>query len=268
MNNITTVDTAILEDANFSTQATVQDSIEGSGNKKKRLPKGEKIPDIGLSSFVTFKETETSIEIYPAPTAIANTNGKRPVLTLGNIPLPAGVPAPAKAITLLYGFRDALEEMKMQYATASQKGHELVKVEFNLQVNTTAPNTGIVVGTAREEDLPRSRFLNILRLDINLQREIMDALNDKLSYESRTTKKAATYFERIVDAGGRPDLLCDVIRETPIYAHINSVVYSVPDGTPLGRKVCTVFDTTDAINLITRGDAPFDIELPKLVRKG
>lgn len=229
-------------------------------------PKTGKISSIGLAGFISFKHTGRSIDFYPDPMAMSQPAGGRPLITLGNVPLPPGVPAPLNAITLLYGFRDALDEMKLQYKVAAENGYDVVKVEFNLQINTDSPDTGIVIGTVHEDVLHRSRFLNVLRLDIDMQRSLLDQVNNLMKKESKATGKAAEYFEKINAAGERPDLLCEAIRQNPLYKHLNAVVYSVPNGTQMGRKVCTVFDTTMAVKLVTRGDAPFDVQLPVLKR--
>lgn len=222
------------------------------------------IPDIGLATFVTFDAKSTGSGVYPEPFKVTPKAGGRSVVTLGNIPLPAGVPAPKNAMTLLYGFRDALDEMKGQYAKARKENRELVKIEFKLQVGTDAPNTGIVMGTASLEDIPKCRFLNILRLNQDLQQLLLDEINEALVVEAQKAKKAAIYFDKIVEAGARPDLMCDAIRKHPAFKHVNSVVYSVPDGTPRGRKVCSIFETDSIIDMNIRGSAPFDIEIPKL----
>lgn len=226
--------------------------------------KVKKVPDIGLASFFTYRPTANGFEIYPMPKKISKGKGGRQSVVLGDIPLPAGVPAPAHALTLLYGFRDALDEMKDQYAIANTKGHSLVKIEFKLKVGTQDADTKIIMGTASLEDLPKSKFLNVLRLNQDLQQLLLDGVNEMLQVEASKTKKAALFYERMVEAGARPDLICDVIRKQPIFKHINSVVYSVPDGTPRGRKVCSIFEIDSVIDVSVRGDAPFDIELPKL----
>ena len=226
--------------------------------------KVKKFPDIGLASFFTYRPTATGFEVFPEPKKVSKGKVDRQVVALGNVPLPAGVPAPARALTLLYGFRDALDEMKDQYAIAKTKGHSLVKIEFKLQVGTNDADTKIIMGTASLEDLPKSRFLNVLRLNQDLQQMLLDGVNELLQVEANKSKRAALFYDRIVEAGARPDLICDVIRKQPIFKHLNSVVYSVPDGTPRGRKVCSIFETDSVIEVTVRGDAPFDIELPKL----
>lgn len=226
--------------------------------------KPKKIPDIGLATFITFKPTGSNVEVFPEPMETAKGDHNRLEVTLGNIPLPAGVPAPKNAMTLLYGFRDALDEMKSQYALARQKGHELVKVEFKLQVGTSEPDSKIIMGTAGLEDLPKSKFLNVLRLNEFLTELLLGDINAMLAAEANKSKKAAIFYERLVEAGARPDLLCEAIRKQEIFSHVNSIVYSVPDGTPRGRKVCTIFDTENVIDVTIRGEAPFDIKLPSL----
>lgn len=248
-----------------ATDNSTQDTAAASaGSTKPR-----KVPDIGVALFLTFRPQGTNeFDFFPEPTKVTKGKDNRLTVTLGNIPLPPGVPAPSNALTALYGFRDHLDEMKLQYEMARKRKASLVKVDFKLQVGTDDPDTKIVLGTASLEDLPRSRFLNVLRLNQYLQEMLLSGVNKLLAEEAERSKKAAVYYERIVHAGARPDLLCEVVRRQPEFRHINSVVYSVPDGTPRGRKVCTIFDTENVIDYHVRGaeDAPFDLVLPKLKR--
>lgn len=241
-------------------------ATEKKAKGAKTKPPKTKLPDIGLASFVSYKVDGSRIDVYPTPRKFEHAKGGSPaVVTLGDVPLPPGVPYP-QGLTCLYGFRDHLDEMKSQYALARQRGHELVKVEFKLQVDTEDENTGIIMGSIGLDDLKLSRFLNVMRLRKDLyEPHVLHPINELLIAEAKKSGKAAIYFDKIADACSRPDLLCQVIRSNPVFAHINSVAYQVPDGTIRGRKVCTIFQTDKGIiDFDVRGEPPFEIKLPSL----
>lgn len=207
--------------------------------------------ELTLESFITFRPTASDeYDFFPVPGNVTTTNGTV-VVTLSNIPLPTGVPAPAHALTALYGFKDPLDEFKRQYAEARKNGMNLVKVSFGLEVGRVA------AGATTITDLPETNFLNLSRLSYDVQTVILDAVNGLAAKE-----KMPTFFDRLEDAGIRPDLICDAIRSEPQLAHILAVVYKIPDvGRP--RQVASIF-TSDVTSIRFRGEMPFDLILPKL----
>jgi hypothetical protein len=226
-----------------------------AGDKKKAKKEGAHLT---LETFVLYKPNTDgrSYEFFPVPAAVRQSGG-RTIVTVGNIPFPAGVPHPANAITALYGFRDALEEIQRQLKFARESNMRNIKVTFKLQVRD------IVMGTTDLEKLGSTDFLNLRRLQSDLANIIVDGVNERLAQEAPAGVRIETY-NRITDACHRPDLLCDVIRSEKIFSHIKAVAYMIPDseGSKRGRQVCTVF--TDAFEDVGyRGDMPFDIELPR-----
>jgi hypothetical protein len=207
---------------------------------------------ISLESFVSYKPNRTGFEFFPLPRNQVINNGRTSIV-LGDVPLPDGIPAPQNALTVLYGFKDALDEIKSQYAFADEQGMDLVKVNLKLDVGQIIP------GSTKLSDLTSTRFLNLQRADEELQRIVLDGVNDLLV---KTTKKPKL-FEKILDCGARPDLICEFIRQEPIFRQINSVVYQIPNGTPRGRQVATVFSTNFS-EITFRGEGAFDIELPRI----
>ncbi len=239
----------------------VEPAVERSIDAGDKKPKKEGA-HLTLETFVLYKPNtdERSYDFFPAPAAIRHADG-RMVITLGNIPFPVGVPHPAKAITALYGFRDALEEIQRQLRFAREENMRNIKVTFKVQVRE------IVMGTTDLEKLGGTDFLNLRRLQSDLANIIVDGVNERLAQEAPKGVKVETY-NRITDACQRPDLLCDVIRSEKIFSHIKAVAYMIPDaeGSKRGRQVCTVF--TDKFEEIGyRGDMPFDIDLPTFQTK-
>jgi hypothetical protein len=209
--------------------------------------------ELGLDSFLTFKPEKSGkgFVFYPQPSEVQTKDG-RTVVVLGNIPLPPGIPAPENALTVLYGFRDPLDEIKKQYATARKEKMSLVKVSFSLEVGP------IVMGTTKVEHIQETYFLNLHRLSMDLQTIIIDGVNELSAKEN----KRPIFFDRVSDIGARPDLICKVIRNEPLFKHVKAVVYKVPDGAG-SRQVATIF-TSDVSALVFRGEMPFEIALPIL----
>lgn len=208
--------------------------------------------EIALSNFLTHRrKSNGGFDFYPQPTSVEPIAGRLRVL-LGNVPLGEGVPHPRNALTFLYGFRDALEEMKAQYALADQREMSLIKVEFSLPVGD------VVTGSVTPELAVGAQFLNVRRFNDELKTLIIGAVNKKAMLEPNFKEM----FGTLEEAGTRPDLLCNVLREQSIFSALKAVVYPVPNGTRSGRQVATLFTTHGIVNLKFRGDLPFNLELP------
>lgn len=250
--------------------------MEAVAERQEAQKASTKVQEVGLGTFITFAITpDNKLEVEPAPRAIYKKENGNYVLEVGDIPLPAGVVHPKNALTLLYGFQDALQEMKMQYAAARARGHELLKVEFRMSVGMGIDHKQ---GTVTMETVHQSRFLNLTRADkltkkdpngvIIGKRAIIDLLHDRMNEmlraEANSRNEVAVLHENFLDACARADILCDAIRSIPEFSHINTVVYCVPDGSPRGRKIATIFETKSKSSLAIRGTAPFEIALPDL----
>jgi hypothetical protein len=178
---------------------------------------------------------------------------------MGDVPLPFSVPVSSQALTLLYGFKDVLEQMKEHYAEASKRGMTLVKVNIQLEIGE------LIMGTTTYESLARTRFLNLRRSHKDLQLEVIDMVNE-LQYRDAADKKNATptVFRKVGEIGARPDLVVAAVRAIKAFKDINSVCYTVPDSTAKGLQVISLM--TDKIGPMTlRGmptPAPLRIELP------
>lgn len=211
--------------------------------------------EIALDSFVIYKDSKNQnrFDFFPQPKLVTRENDRTRIV-LGDIPFPEGVPHPENALTLLYGFRDSLDELKKQYAYASANDMDLVKVSMKLDVGDIIP------GTTSEENVDQTRFLRLKALTHDLQQIIVDGVNELLA---KSDDKNVKFFERMTEAGQRPDLICQAIRNERIFRHVNSVVYQIPDGTPRGRQVATIF-STNVSEIAFRGEGAFDIELPRI----
>lgn len=213
-----------------------------------------------LESFILYRANNVtqSYVIFPRPREMKEVDG-RTTLVLDDIPFPEGIPHPKNALTALYGFRDALEELQRQLRFARENQMDSIKVTFKVPVRT------IVMGTTDAKKLPETDFLNLRRLQSSLADIIIDGVNNLLGKESQETGLPCVSYSKITEACRRPDLVCDVIRSEKIFSHIKAVAYMIPDETNAsrGRQVATVF--TDKVEALSfRGDMPFGIEFPKL----
>ena len=206
-----------------------------------------------FNTFITFRDdTKVSdANLFPAP---ASANANRVVL--GDIPFRNGVPHPKNALSVLYGYRDVLEELKRQHERAEQHALTLVKVSFALEVEAIQGSVGV-------SDLSKTTFLNLSRASKELQDLIVEGVNLLAVAECDDP----TLFDKGSQLGSRPDLLCDFLRTDAAFSHLDGVVYRIPDdGSVAGRQVATLF-TTDVVDFTVRGDCPFDLALPLLPRK-
>lgn len=213
--------------------------------------------EIALSTFLTHKlNVGGGYEFFPMPSSVEQIAGRLRVL-IGSVPVPQYLPPVRNALTFLYGFRDAIEEMQRQYALADAGGMSLIKIEFSLPVGD------IGIGSISDENAEGAQFVNIRRFNDVLKFRLLSGINERLDTEPGPWRAFS-----LEDAGWRPDLLCDVLRSWPMFSNLKAVVYSVPDGSRRGRQVATLFTTHGISNLKFRGDLPFNLEVPLIGSSG
>lgn len=218
--------------------------------------------ELSLETFVAWrsKATGDGFVIWPTPRKTTVKESGRLLVTLGNLPMPAQVPSPTNGLTMLYGFRDAIEQLQDFQRGAIEKGMQFRRIAVKLQVKE------IIMGTLSADDLKRTLFANLRRVSEDLQLEITREVNKLARRES----KAHCEFGNIGEAGARPDLLCRAVKKGPL-AKLQAVVFVLPAnliGTRRGRQVAAIF-TNRVKSLEVLGDPlPFDVELPALSSGG
>lgn len=244
-------------------------------------------PKLGVATFIMHKRLpDGSLAFNPLPRLESNVAGSNMTTVVPNdIPFPIGIPAP-EGLTLLYGYSDHLEEMERQYAEARSLGMELTKIEIQLDIfneDTQADRFGeermerykgsyeevnrsrIGLGVSHLCDIHLNRCLNVTRLDKDLRDSfILQPMHLLEMKEVQGTDRVAKGFEDIYDAGRRPDLMIQVIKQNPEFKHINSVIYTIPNGRRRGRKVCTLLSTQEIAEFRLRGEPDFLIKMPNL----
>lgn len=207
---------------------------------------------IALETFVVWKDKTGGPQVHPEPRAIRTARGRH-VVTLGDVPLPPGIPHPDKGITMLYGFRDALDVLHAERSKAAKEGLNMRTVSVDVDVDE------VLMGTINKAELKSTRFANLKRLSTELQDEVLDRVNTM----ARKEKKSHADFTTVIQAGNRPDLICKAMTTAP-FSHLRIIAYLVPQvGRPRGRQVATLLKTDKVLGIDVRGDAmPFDVELP------
>ena len=246
-----------------------------------------KQPHIALSSFIGYQDLgDKNFKFWPKPRKIEKLENGELVVELDNVPLPVGIPVP-EGITFFYGFKDTLDQMESVYSAAQEKSYEVLKVE--LQINVFSHDTQkekygkermerakpgqteeevnasrIGLGTIHLDDIHLSRCLNIHRVDRYIRDFlILHPMNVLLANEAKNRGIKLKPIDNIAQAGARPDLLIEVVKSNPLLSHINSIIYTIPNGMPRGLRVCTVFGQHSFSPITVRGNAPFRIKMPK-----
>lgn len=237
--------------------ASSAEPIVKAKDSKKKEPNSAQLT---LESFILYKwlPSEQTYQFYPAPRQVRKTDGNV-VVTLNDVPFPVGVPHPKNALTVLYGFRDSLEELQRHLKYARENDMSNIKVSFKMTVRN------INMGTTDLSNLNDTDFLNLRRLQKELSKVIISGVAERLAIEASKTDRRAEVVETMLDACRRPDLVCDVIRSEKMFSHIKVVAYMIPDedNSNRGRQVATILkDRVDEISF--RGDMPFDIDLPRV----
>lgn len=207
---------------------------------------------VALETYVTWSNARGVDSINPEPRGV-RISGRRPVVKLGDIALPAGLPHPNRGITMLYGFRDSLEVLHARRSEAAENG-------LNMRTITVEVDVGeIIQGMINEENIGKTSFVSLKRMNTDLQ----DVLLDRVNKLARKERPKHVDYTTVLEAGARPDLICDAMKTAP-FSHIEVVAYRVPVvGSRKGRQVATLLKTKNVVQVDVRGDeTPFDVELP------
>lgn len=189
-------------------------------------------------------------------------------VTLGNVNLPSGMVPPSPGLTLLYGFRDTLGEIKRQYSLAEAEGKRLFSFRLDVDVGDI-PSSRITLA-----DLEHIRFLHLGRLTAEVENLILKKWMRYIpeDWRERAAEQAAARssdeeLERALPYRynqfliGRPDLMSR-LHEEPEFRHLDAIVYRLA-GDEMSRFVCTLFRTT-GVRSIECLDEQMKVDVPKL----
>lgn len=146
-------------------------------------------------------------------------------------------PHPKNGITLLYGFRDALDEMSRRQNIAAGKGLDTFFIEATVDVGQ------IIQGLVSPEKLPKTNMINLGRITVALEDTIVDYWRKYLKKHGVSKDQASEidWGTGLKYISAAPYLLDDLIQE-PEFKHLNAIIYPITTTDGHTVKVATVFN--------------------------
>lgn len=162
-------------------------------------------------------------------------------IKLFNIPIAVPKRHPERGITLLYGFREALDELSRRQNAAASKGLDTYFLEAIVDVGLNIP------GLVSPEKLPKTKMINLNRITVALEDIIIDYWRKYLADEGLSPQEIDQLDwgtgQKYISA--YPHLLDRLIQE-PEFKHLNVIVYPVRTQDGHIVKAATIFNL-DAI---------------------
>lgn len=140
------------------------------------------------------------------------------VFSMGNVPTVEAMALPSQGLSLLYGFREVIDETAYWKKRVEDVGGEFHAAYLNVEVGEIHRAT---VGKAEIESL---KFASIRRLKSELQHEILDDFSRQAKEESMDLKA----FSRVKEIARHPEFL-DHTLNLPIFRNLEVFVYPVED---------------------------------------
>ena len=175
-------------------------------------------------------------------------------VTLADVGLPPGMPAPAKGLTLLFGFKDAIDEMSRRWKEARERDLHLVTVIVKVEVGELHRLR------LNPADTPSYKSLYLDRLGQQTYAEMAREL-DKLRPD-----EAGDWENPFVPAGyatSRPDLMGRMIDglKDSLFPALEVVIYRVDDPETGPRRVATLLSSASVVSVEPQG-VPTKVLLP------
>ena len=166
-------------------------------------------------------------------------SGRLPII-FGSVALPVGMHLPSSVMVMLYGFRDAVEEIDRQGKILAPTHADCFQtIGVNFEVGD------IFQGIMTAEDLPHARFANVKRMSSNLQHHIRDRFEHYLVRDGLSIDGIG----RLKQIGRYPHLFDRLLREKA-FKHLEVLVIPVEDESGRMRQFA----------LVTRNAKPIAIE--------
>lgn len=182
-----------------------------------------------ISAFSVKKPAGELQIAFGASTGFIDAPTGRRVLVMGNVPLASGFRAPSGGLLLLYGFRDAMDEVKLRRAEAAKDGLEFHYADVSVEVGHI--QTG-VVDADQVRDL---RFVNVRRMTALLQEMILDRFSEYVGYEMGNEVGAG--MTKVHQIATRPDLFARLLDEFEPLKNIEVLVIPVADNPDVPGRV-------------------------------
>jgi hypothetical protein len=177
---------------------------------------------------------------------------------LANVAVAKDLRLPKGGLTLLYGFRHALEELSRQTKLAEKDGGQLVPVKVAMELVTVDNSVGWVsVG-----DLASLQMLHLGRVRPDLYNLIAEKLR---TYMGDLTGLGRLDVED--KFARRPDLI-GRLHEEPEFAHLSVIVYRIDLGDEKILWAATIFSVPGGITIESIGKG-LSVRLPgRVLRTG
>lgn len=164
-------------------------------------------------------------------------------VTLADVPLPPRALPPTGALTALYGFRDALEEL-----SRLRKRWESDTVGF-ATVTLQAEIGKMPYGRVSPDKLSQYKFLYLDRIT----RPLEDICRDKFdSYAAEMGLERQDPFRHAGFVCERPDFIGRLHQE-PEFNHLDVIVYRIDDPLTGPRQIASLFNKDAIVSIEARG---------------
>ena len=185
---------------------------------------------VKVTSFVAYKApargSNSPVEILFGAQAHRFAENNSNEFLAGSIPLGKGIPVPnpQEAVILLYGFRDAPEELKRRRQEARVASANFHHCEIDLEVGN------IVVKQVDVDMIQGLRFASVPRMTVALQNYALARFNEYLHDEGTMIDESAKRLEIL---GERPDLWVRLLKEDNKFKSLEVLIIPIMEATGL-----------------------------------
>ncbi len=152
------------------------------------------------------------------------------VFTCAPLPLGPGQRPPEQGLTMLYGFRDTIDELKRRRDQARTAGAEFRSMEVEIEVGE------IEVGLVDRKRVKDLKFVNLRRMTAALQSEILKKFSDYVTEEKKAAGRASRLVKdmdedmsRVQQIAQRPDLFGRLLTEDRDLKGLEVLVIPIED---------------------------------------
>jgi hypothetical protein len=173
-------------------------------------------------------------------------------------------PKPGNGLLMLYGIRDALDEMQYWRTRARDLGAEFTHAEFEFAVGSI--EVGLTDRPLLKAAAGRTRFLNVRRMSAALQSEVLQHFSGYAESEGTPLDER---LPRLALLASRPDLFDKVFCDDADLGRLDILVIPVADdpSTPKAvRHVAYVRPSARCVS-VNQGDTTVRIVLPSWMNR-
>jgi hypothetical protein len=170
------------------------------------------------------------------------------------------VDGPEGALILLYGFREALEDISILMNDAKKLGNAACEVRVAIDIGETSRTS--------PEDIKNTRMLNLFTISASMQREIEVAWKKIMKNEGFDIDHIPDDYFRNLNYVKRHPKLLSKLREEDLFNHLEVICYpNEVEGSKITGKRAAVFSFDHVVSVQNMSNPEIKIELPELSRK-